>query len=388
MVNNKYQFIKELLENKRINPKQRERILELAFKEISEEGALDQRLQKIEEIIFYDNPPSKTTPSDNIKICDYINPLNLYNALLAFNQNEVLRTTCHPISRANLEVIVFKIGNSEYDFKKHLKLIKENFEFLSKNEKFTIKMYTLIKNYLTGDGLWSSQNINYSWSNKNLEDWANKHPNFVPNPEDSLIEIFGNEGYSLEKPFISKLTNKSIRNFSELVSFFKSLWHIKVDNPLQSILEKKNTDEKHNEWANIQFNNFSQTLNLFTDVDKLVQAYSKIIHLIKQNSNLNENQQEIVISFYSDGSNKILSIHQLNTFWKKSVSDTLERPFGNSMFPLIQNQINGLCDLHIQAKFEDNQTYKVNLWDGSNRKAIPIRNPSFNGVKYLLILKK
>ena len=181
------------------------------------------------------------------------------------------------------------------------------------------------------------------------------------------------------------LTNKPIRNFNELVLYFKSLWHIKDDNPLKRILEKRNADKKYEEWANIQFINFSQTLNLFTDVEKLVQAYSIIFDLIKEKRNLNH--QEIMISFYEDDlKRKILSIYQLNTFWKKSISDTIERPFGNSMLPLINNQINGLCDLHIHAKFEDNQNYEVNLWNGKARNAKPI--PMFDGVKYLLILKK
>lgn len=388
MAKTKYDFIKELLEDKKINQNQREKILELASREISLEGTLEERVQKIEDIIFNDGPPGNTPPSNDPpeppNLPEYINPLKLYKALLAYNQNEILKTTCHPISSANLEVIVDKSVGDGYTFEKHLELIKLNFKKLAKQEKFTTKMYMLIKNYLTGEGAWSSQNINDSWSNKDLQEWASINPNIVPNPDVSLIEIFGNEGYPLEKPFISKLTNKTIQNFSELVIYFKSLWHINMDNPLQQILEKRNTDYKYDEWSNIQFINFSQTLNLFTDVDKLVQAYSKIIDLIKENTN--QNHREIVISYYDEGSKKILSIHQLNTFWKKSISDTLERPFGNSMLPLIENQINGLCDLHIQAKFEGNQFYEVNLWDGKERMAKTI--PLLDGVKYLLILKK
>lgn len=388
MTKTKYDFIKELLENKKINQNHRERILELASREISFEGTLEERIQKIEDIIFNDNLPGNTTPQiippEPQNLPEYIDPINLYNALLAYNQNPILKTTCHPISIANIDVIVLQSGSSGYDYKKHLELIKLNFKELAKNEKFTVKMYALIKNYLFGEGTWSSQNINVSWSNKDLEDWANKNPNIVPNPEDSLIETLGNEGYPLEKPFISKLTDKNIRKFSELVLYFKSLWHVKEDNSLQKILAKRNEDYKYKEWANIQFVNFSQTLNLFTDVDKLVQAYSKIIDLIKENGSLNH--QEIEISYYEEGSKKILSIHQLNTIWKKTISDTIERPFGNSMLPLIENQINGLCDLHIQAKFEDNKNYEVNLWDGKERKEKSI--PLFDGVKYLLILKK
>jgi hypothetical protein len=388
MAKTKYDFIKELLEDKKINQNQRERILELASREIGLEGTLEGRVQKIEDIIFNDTSSGNTPPPDNPpepqNLPKYIDPSNLYNALLAYNQNPILKTTCHPISSANIEVLVDQSCITEYDYKKHLELIKLNFEELAKKEKFTRKMYALINNYLTGEGTWSSQNIRENWSIKDLEDWANRNPNIVPNPEDSLIEAMGNEGYPLEKPFVSKLTNNTIRNFSELVLFFKSLWHIKDDNPLQLILEKRNLDYKYDEWANIQFINFSQTLNLFTDVDKLVQAYSKIIGLIKEKSN--PNHQEIVISFYEEAPKKILSIHQLNTYWKKPISDTIERPFGNSMLPIIEKQINGLCDLHIRAKFEDNQNYEVNLWNGKERNAKPI--PMFDGVEYLLILKR
>jgi hypothetical protein len=52
MAKTKYDFIKEILEDKKINQNQRERILELASKEISLEGTLEERVQKIEEIIF------------------------------------------------------------------------------------------------------------------------------------------------------------------------------------------------------------------------------------------------------------------------------------------------------------------------------------------------
>ena len=134
MTKTKYDFIKELLEDKKINQNQRERILELASREISLEGTLEERIQKIEDIIFNDNPPGKTTtiidppepPEQNLP--EYLDPINLYNALLAYNQNPILKTTCHPISSANIEVIVLQSGSNRYDYKNHLELIKLNFK--------------------------------------------------------------------------------------------------------------------------------------------------------------------------------------------------------------------------------------------------------------------
>ena len=118
---------------------------------------------------------------------------------------------------------------------------------------------------------------------------------------------------------MSKLISELLRpaSFNDLVIFFKSLWHIKKDNPLQQIIEKQNIDKNFGTWANFQFVNFSQTINLYTDVDKLIQAYREIIKLIKKNSG--DEMQTIELSFYESESKKILSIYQRNTFWNKSV---------------------------------------------------------------------
>ena len=85
MAKNKYDFIKELLENKKINQNQRERILELTSKEISVEGSLEERVQQIEEIIFNqkketNNLKVKTSAkgpskSEDISLRKYIGPI-------------------------------------------------------------------------------------------------------------------------------------------------------------------------------------------------------------------------------------------------------------------------------------------------------------------------
>lgn len=375
-------FIIDLLSSKKLSIYNRERILKLTAKEYGKNSEELKNLKAIIEKMNYDkNPPLE--PSKN-GLPKYIDPIKLYNALLAYNQNPILKTTCHPMSIENIENIVKNSNLEEYNFNKHLELIKINFNELSNKQSFTKNMFSLIYNYLNGDASWSSQKILISWRSEELIEWTISYPNFVPNPEDSLIEALGNEGYILANPFVSLYTNKTIENFNDLVLFFKSLWHIKYDNPLQKILEIRNTNKKYYEWADIRFINFSQTLNLFTDVSSLVDAYSKTIDLIKENRN--EKRPEIIISLLEKDSEKILSIHQKDTFWKKSISDTMETPFGNSMTDLINKQINGLCDLHIRARFEDNKSYKLNLWDDKKREKEII--PMIDGVEYLLILKK
>ena len=98
MAKTTYDFIKELLVDKKFNQNQRERILELASREMSLEGTLEERIQKIEDIVFNDNSPGNITPlpentPEPQNLPKYIDPLNLYNALLTYNQNPILKTT-------------------------------------------------------------------------------------------------------------------------------------------------------------------------------------------------------------------------------------------------------------------------------------------------------
>ena len=383
----KYSFITDLMKNKSLTHSQKERMCKLIAKEIKGDGVKDSEILKrgeeIKQLKNRKHPVRKGSGLDK-----YIDPTRQYNALLAYNQNPILKTTCHDVNENNLDIIISKSGNSDnYIFTKHLDLIIKEFKKISSNREFgfTDKMYTLINNYLTGEGTWSSQNLKMSWGNIFLKKWANENPGMVPNPSNNLVEQHNYVECFLEEEIVSKHTNKSITNFTDLVLYFKSLWHIKYEeNPLLPILKKCNEDFRFNKWSDIKFDNFSETITLYTDVDKLVQAYRNIINLIKNNKK--SGRAKIVISFYQTNNKKVLSIFQRDTFWGKSIEDTIEKPFGNDMVPLINNQINGLCDLFLRAKFENDKYAEINLWNGKQRTASKI--DKIEGVKYLLILKK
>jgi uncharacterized membrane protein len=425
MANNKYDFIKELLANKNLSQEKRERILDLASKEFSIKGTLEERIRKL-ELMFKDRSRSdridnitdesnrvhvdsylpnkgisaeeyekiftqkESQPAiDNEKkmtelLPKYINPSYQYRALLAYNQNPILKPTCHPMSEDNVENAIKYLSTNTYNYSAHLEIIKIEFKKLAKEQSFTTKMYSLINNYINGNGKWSNENIVASWSSNKLLFWAQENPGIAPNPDEGLAEANKNEGYQLETPFVSNLTNRSIVTFEDLTMHFKSLWHIKYGNSLKPILNKRNDDDNLADWCNVSFSNFSETLNLYTDVDKVVQAYSKLFTLIKENSDTE--RHSIVVSFYEEDNCKILSVHQLDTCWKKTINDTIEKPFGNSMPPIINKQINGLCNLHIRAKFENDQYAEINLWNGRKREAKKLKK--FDGVQYLLIFTR
>lgn len=444
MAKDKYDFIQDILTNKRLTPSQKERVLKLTKIEIEKDRIigseledrvyeLEKNLTKINNTAFKFSDTNHTTiltntdrheefqrnsdetlsyhdlttpnlfdTKGNVKLendittsnssanlSSYIKPENLYRALLAFNQNTILNSTCHTIDNDMVESI--SKSNGDYDFNYHLDLIKIEFTKLTRGFDFTKNMYALIRQYIYGEAPWSTQKITMFWSHSLLKDWANKNPGIYPNPSESFIEDYENEGFKLPESFISGLTGKNVVFYNDFVLFFKSLWHIKSENSLRKLVEKRGVDYKFNIWADVEISdNFSSTINLYTDVDKLLQAYSKLLNLIKtvnKENDINEKPQ-IMLSFYEDNNDVVFSIHHLNSVWLKSIQSTLDKPFGYSMKPIVEKQINGLCDLYVRAEFGDSEFSEINLWNGNKRASAPVPKGFTGGVEYLLKFKK
>ncbi|WP_373709230.1 hypothetical protein [Kaistella sp.] len=424
MAKDKYDFIQDLLTNKRLTPSQKERVLLLTKIEIEKDRNLGKDLNKrvdeleksVRTITRISDNLSHTIPNSSLPIVDpkeeikskkkidiknnynttntsnlpiYIEPEKLYRALLAFNQNTILKTICHTIDNDMIDLISKSNGKYEFDF--HLDLIKNEFTKISKEFSLTQSMYALINQYIYGELPWSTQKITMSWSNSILKDWANKNPGIYPNPSDSFIEEYENEGFKLPESFISDITGNNIIFFNDFVLFFKSLWHIKSENSLKKLVIKRGIDYKFNDWADVEISkNFSSTINLYTDVDKLLQAYSKIINLIKtvnKENGINE-KPYIILSFYEDKNEITFSIHHKNAIWLKSIQSTIEKPFGNSMKSIITNQINGLCDLYVGADFGDSNFAEINLWNGEKPIDTEVPKDFDGGVEYLLKFKR
>lgn len=334
----------------------------------------------------------------------YISPIVLRDFLVGYNQDKILKYTCHVIDDENdIKCIIDECGTELYDLKAHSELIEKRFKGLVEkygeaNSRINYsKMISLIRGYLTGknfDGKevsWSSLNIKTNWQSKELLDWGNVNKNIIPNPGRNIAVIQKNYGYKLSERKISNLSGEPIRDMNAVVLYFKNLFHIRLDNSLKSILTYYNESQKEiKTWLNdkkleifFSSSEFPDNIELFTDVDKFLQAYKCIVKICVDNQNVEYGKTtNIELSFYERDGHTWFCVHHVNSRYGKSVKNSMER-IGKDQNNLIQHQINGLCDLYIEADFNGVESYRINLWD---------ENPTFEcekvenakGVKYLM----
>ena len=430
MSKNKYNFAYELLSSSRVTPEQKKRILALIAQERNEDIVLlENRIENLEK--------KEDAEVENTLLKNYLNPFgkkSLSIFLLAYNQDPLLKYTCHEVSNSftiddkdyNFIDYIKEIAKTDiYSIKIHQQLLEKRFKELlyeidesgnkrANEEGKTKKKYfisnnieTLILVYLTGKNSngekkeWSSNNIEMNWANEELLTWSDAHPNCVPHP-DKTLKKKQKDFYKLKKTFISNLNGKNIQDFSDLAIHFKCLFHIRSDNSLKKLLEYRNKT-KWGQNIDFTFSNFRTDIELFTDVDKLLQIYDEILRisteeLIKTDRyTLKENERhKVILSFYEDVKQVFFVIHHIHPncpFYGKSSNNVIER-IGESQTNLI-NKVNGIANLYIQADFnEESKSYEINLWDGewNGEKYVPKKREKkeiakVDGVKYILRLK-
>lgn len=313
---------------------------------------------------------------------NYMSPRGLKNFLIEFNQNDILKYTCHLIDGDALIKINSLTKTDDYDFQKHLKIInKEFFQLISKYKgKINKNIHGLIGEYLnnyTKKG-WSSNQIKITWSSPELLAWSRENPGKCPNPDPTLFSTPFNF-----QPF--KINNEQIRlqRFDDLVLHFKFLFHIRRDNSLKASIDSINNYHFSNITI-IDSTNVRENIEFFTDIDKVKQSYKRIIEMCNEfHKSLNRSEKpNYKLSLVEDNDTIIFSIHHINSVFGKTPTSTIRRP-GEKTTKLIDNQINGVCDLILKADFGNNDYAEINLWNGKEKKIKKI--DTFEGVQFDLI---
>lgn len=350
--------------------------------------------------------PAPPTDDEEIKIqagnsslrgVSYISPKYLHDFLYGYNQDPFLKYTSHLIDSEDVIADINKACiTTTYDFSKHIKLLQQSFynllEKLKEEYPDVDKMYMVsrARRYLFGSkdgkGTWGSDKIDINWSSQSILDWAKDNPGIIPNPGKNIAKKQRNIGFKLPSHFKSDVTGKRIFTFADLVIYFKSLFHIRLDNSLRSLIELKNKDVVWN-WdkeinIKIDVNNFPANIEIFTDVDKLLQAYYKILSICKQNQKKEYGTiPEIILSLFEKGEHVYFCIHHKNSIYGKSPSAASR--LGTEQGELISKNLNGLCNLYIEADFGQNQYYRIDLWSPQGGKKEKLKKKT-EGVKYIM----
>jgi len=400
---NKYDFIQQLLENKKITPAQRERVFLLTKEEFKKDGIrgkeLEDRVKKLEEKAKIEtivvNKEEITDEEINSYIPkQYFNPSDLYSFLKDYNDDMILKSTCHLIDRGEIETINNFCQKDTYDFNAHYNKIIEHYENLKNKyrKKFVDnKFKALIETYLAGGGNWNNT-ISINWKSLKLIEWTNMFQGIPPSLDPSLFDEFNSIGFEIDefKPMLKLLDNENVQTFGDLVQYFKYLFHIRSDNSISKLCKKIN--ENYIDEVDFDYTEVREETELFTNVEKLLETYKTIIQLIKEVSMKNNLEKpQIKLSFYSNEDNTIVfSILHKNSIYKHTIEDALQRP-GATYKNLVSNQLNGLCDFYVNADFGNNQYARIIIWDfkvWKTRKHYQEATSKVNGVEYVLKFKR
>jgi hypothetical protein len=413
MLKNKYDFIAEILENKKLTTAQRERVLFLTKEEIKNDGLigedLEERVKKLEEIVKGDAIEStrkehgydlkNESKQTVIKLDKYFEPSSLYRYLFDYNQNQILKSTCHEIDSNELENILNYCGTEKYDFEKHFEKIIE--AFLEHDKKFAPgKVKHLIRGYLTGknhleepiEGSHKFSTLN--WSSTELKNWCQQNKGVPPNIDEGLMEQIEKTGYELTSPFLLKDGNYA-STFSDLVIYFKRLFHIRKDNSLKSLILRENESKG---WNNrIEFTlddeDFPNNIEIFTDVQKLIEAYNIIIKLTLEQKINQDEKVHVKLSLTEKGNSIEFSILHKKSVYGKTIKNSTEGRLGDKYSGLIKFQINGICNFYVQADFENKESFRIGIWNKPNlwvtENPKPIKLPyKVGGVEHIFEIVK
>lgn len=437
-------FVKEFLKIGNLNSAQKDKMIELFERDRfqnfenkildkvqNSQKNLADKIQKLEDKIFNSVPNSeieklteiqkvenqkKTNIQEETETSEkpeiYTDPFgekSLSKFLRAYNQDNLLKYTWHTIDKEtikdgdeelNVKEFIKKLSNTEiYCIEAHQKLLKERFEELTKKFFIDPQVYALLYAYLTGKNAkgdhqkWSSNDLELNWASEELFKWSDENPDYIPNANGNLKNEQKGKIFKLPKPFNSNINGKRIRDFSELIIHCKNLFHIRRDNSLNSILEYV---INQNKWENIEFefNNFNDYVEIFTNVDKLIQFFTEYINLICEKFGNQENK--IILSLVEEGSFINFIIHHIDQTYLKTSESTLSRR--GSTYTSLKNKINGMCELWLEADFPNEPSYRINIWTGkewNDKEKIYVSKPmqkekieKVNGVKHILKFKR
>ena len=259
MAKDKYDFIQEILEDKKLTPAQRERVFELTKVEIQKDGHLgkdlEQRISVIEQKIKSDFNNSADSIRNSNRSLKKHRPKEMVKFLYNFSQNDSFKWFTHKPDSTNIDYSVIFI-----EIEKKLKDLGTS--------NLNLNTVSFVKDFLQSEG---KLKIEFPESFESEMTYGNKEV------QKQLFES--------QNPFRIEINGKY---FSDVINRFKNSIEFRLGSeeyPFKKyfkkfIKQKLGVDFVNNLVFTESFNNLSQSLNLFIDVNNLYRGIEKVLEWI------------------------------------------------------------------------------------------------------------
>jgi hypothetical protein len=342
MAKNKYDFIKELLEDEKIKLPQRERIFELVSKELSIDGALAERVQEIEKIIFNKKSGFEDSEKQDSKNKAIHNPSKVTEYLKKFKENTALKFTTHIWDENKYATIQDFIDELNED-KSYSELYPCNRALYGLIQYFTYIPNQKLNEYgvpLYGWRSFPEIRIGWQFPNNLIIDWCKKNFDAQENKK-SPFE------YPLPKEFQPKkpIKGKMITTFENVVDVFKTEIQFR-ENYLFNEMKKRKA--KMNDYEFIGTEKF-ENLDFYTYTSGVLSAIDTMLSEIKKN----ETAKTIHFEYRIEKEELIIDITQIDSFANRLLfKNNLLQFFGGGLNSIVADLIS-LCDFSVLSKFKD-----------------------------------
>lgn len=339
MAQNKYDFILKLLEEKKLTPSQKERILMLSSNEIKRDKLdgkeLEEKVKILEHNLLTLKGSNPHGSKDEIKKREIpANPKDVAEFMSLFNRRNGLKYLTHDYDE-----------NSEFDIDKFLVSANNVFEKETKKLNIPQSLWRIVKQFAfdSKQTEWTSISKDYKktipltigWATKELREWSKQNH----------LHPIRNEEY-----------NKIINDFKRITRIEPPNLEPLIDATLESIFEK--------EIDNIEIIKIDLTkADFYSHVGFLKTAFEIIFEEIKKYSD-SQHKNKVTVKYERSSSNdyflrKILITHH-NSFPMKELKLILEEWQEKGNMGKIRKKLRGYCHWSVETMIEGTPT-KINI---------------------------
>jgi hypothetical protein len=375
----KSDFVRALLAEKNLRSQEREKIIELGFKELSEERnqAILKVLDEARIVFKNDNEDIKTK-------LDFL--IDNYSAKLqdVSGSSIIEKSSTYPIShnlKTTVKLLSFFTDNQKSlkytthsweegrfrNYEDFMSKIREEWEEIKEELKIqNIRLYSKISSFLFNPNLgkvdsdgktqtWGEKRLKFGWSSPGLKE-------FLLNEKD--------DPFTFKIPEeIKSQENIELNYFSGYIEEFKNEIEFREDSQnLQQIFLEIWENEIGYDFNVIGIENLDG-ISYFADVENFKKVIKKIFrNSIGRRLGFNEVLINCSSNFVNDNFH-IIRITQKDSHSPRNIEDPkITMPSGD-LFDII-NSLKNISDYSIESKFQDEKYYRVNYLSSSNQSFI------------------